>query len=516
MSKLTRLLTIGTAMALMLSAAPSALAAAASTQAPETKPVVALHAGMSGKIRGMVPAARGPAGFPHRPKPVDLAGTNFASTGNLSYFGGPVMRSNSTYAIYWEPAGSTVSANYSTLINGFLANVAAVSGATTNVYSSDTQYYDGSGPIAYSSSFGGSYIDTSTPIPDDCSGQYASSGVTVSGCVTDADIQAEVSRAITANGWTPGPTTEFFLFTPRNVGSCLTSSSTTCAYTYYCAYHSNYLDGSSRQVLYANQPYTDTTGVGAPGACDSEQHPNGDWADATISVLSHEHNESITDPFGNAWHDSSGNENGDKCAWNFGAALGSTAYGQYNQQIGTGRYYLQQEWSNDSSSCVLAYASTAPVVSSFTPGSGAVKTTVTISGANFTGATAVKFNGISATFSVKSSSTITTSVPKSATSGPITVITAKGTTTSASWFWVSPTITGLSSTSGKVGAVIAISGTNFTGASSVKFNGVAASFSVTSATKISATVPSGATTGHLTVTTPAGTVSSSRSFTVLA
>jgi hypothetical protein len=48
-----------------------------------------------------------------------------------------------------------------------------------------------------------------------------------------------------------------------------------------------------------------------------------------------------------------GYENGDKCAWNLGYALGRTAYGSYNQQIGTGKYYLQQEWSNAHRMCVL-------------------------------------------------------------------------------------------------------------------------------------------------------------------
>ena len=94
---------------------------------------------------------------------------------------------------------------------------------------------------------------------------------------------------------------------------------------------------------------------GCAGACDSGQHPNGDWADATLNVASHEHNEAITDPNGNAWYDSGVNENGDKCAWNFGTSLGSTGFGQYNQVIGTGKYYLQQEWSNASSSCVPGY-----------------------------------------------------------------------------------------------------------------------------------------------------------------
>jgi len=90
-----------------------------------------------------------------------------------------------------------------------------------------------------------------------------------------------------------------------------------------------------------------------PAACDSGQHPNSSDADATINVASHEHNEAITDPLGTAWFDQRGYENGDKCAWNFGTALGGTSGHQYNQAIGSGRYYLQQEWSNQTSRCVL-------------------------------------------------------------------------------------------------------------------------------------------------------------------
>lgn len=68
--------------------------------------------------------------------------------------------------------------------------------------------------------------------------------------------------------------------------------------------------------------------------------------------------------------------------------------------------------------------------------------------------------------------------------------------------------------SGKVGASIQILGTNLTGATAVSFNGVAAAFTVNSATLISATVPAGATTGVVTVTTPAGTLKSNTRFRV--
>lgn len=82
---------------------------------------------------------------------------------------------------------------------------------------------------------------------------------------------------------------------------------------------------------------------------------------------------------------------------------------------------------------------TAPTISSFSPGSGAVGTSVTISGANFTGASAVRFNGTAASYTVNSASQITATVPSGATTGPISVVTASGTATSAGTFTVTTT-----------------------------------------------------------------------------
>ena len=80
-----------------------------------------------------------------------------------------------------------------------------------------------------------------------------------------------------------------------------------------------------------------------------------------------------------------------------------------------------------------------------------------------------------------------------------------------------PTISSFTPVSGPIGQLVTITGTNFTGASSVKFNGTTATnFTVvnSNATAITATVPTGASSGKITVTTPRGTATSTANFTV--
>ncbi|MBV8257627.1 MAG: hypothetical protein JO073_07385 [Actinobacteria bacterium] len=261
--------------------------------------------------------------------------------GPLRYHGGPVQHSQTVYAIYWIPSGYSIATNYDGWINWFLYSVGVDSGKTSNVYYADTQYGDTSGPGAYRVSWGGTYTDRN-PLPSSgCTDSYTSV------CVTDAQLQAELQKAIAAAGWTPGPNKEFFVFTAKGIGSCYSAGS--CAFSNYCAYHSWFGSGSST-TIYANMPYADT----APPACDAgaQYHPNGNDADPEISLISHEQNETITDQFGNAWYDLIGYEDGDKCAWIFGGSTGSTAYGQYNQTINGYHYYVQEEYSNATSSCV--------------------------------------------------------------------------------------------------------------------------------------------------------------------
>jgi hypothetical protein len=172
------------------------------------------------------------------------------------------------------------------------------------------------------------------------------------------------------------------------------------------------------------------------------------------------------------------------------------------------RYYLHN---------FLPLGGLAPAITSFSPTSGPVGVEVTITGARFSGATNVAFNGTPAPgFVVDSSTQIRARVPAGASTGRITVTTSTGTGTSATDFvvLVPPTITSFTPTSGPVGTVVTISGRGFTGTTAVAFNGVTASFTVVSDAQLRATVPSGAATGRIRVTNGAGSVESGSVFTV--
>jgi hypothetical protein len=483
----------------------------------------------SSRILGVVPASR----TGHHPRHGDFAASAFAATDNLAYHGGPVMHTNKTYAIYWVPPGYSVSPNYQKLIDQYLGDVAAASGASSNVYASDTQYSDSvNGNILYSATspdmFGGSYLDTSALPPDGCVDQYTSV------CLSDAQLQAEIQRVATLEGWARNPTTMFLLFTADDIGSCIDDgTSGVCSFEYYCAYHSN-LGTGPNELLYGNIPYADFF-LGL--FCDAGQQPNGDDADATINLVSHEHNEAITDPLGTAWYDSSGNENGDKCAWDFGTQLGSTPNGQYNQVINGHFYELQQEWSNDGSQCVLTYQQAnqpppPPTVTSTSPPSvaqGATSQNVGVVGTNFLSGASVSFSGTGITvnstaFVDASHLTANVTVSGTATTGArnVTVTNPGGGSGSCTGcFSVTaaqaqpPTIAGFSPSRGRVGTNVSITGTNFNSVNAVSFNGVnAVSFTRVSATRVTVIVPKGATTGPIRVVTPAGTAVSATSFRV--
>jgi uncharacterized repeat protein (TIGR03803 family) len=157
-----------------------------------------------------------------------------------------------------------------------------------------------------------------------------------------------------------------------------------------------------------------------------------------------------------------------------------------------------------------------PQLKSFTPASGIVGASVTITGVSVTQATKVTIGGKAATFTANSDSQITATIPAGAKTGQkITITTPGGAATSATTLTVLPSISGFSPSSGPVGTLVKITGNTFTGTTSVKFGGIAAtSFTVVKDTEVDATVPTGAVTGPIAVTTAAGTATSATNFTV--
>jgi Leucine-rich repeat (LRR) protein len=157
-----------------------------------------------------------------------------------------------------------------------------------------------------------------------------------------------------------------------------------------------------------------------------------------------------------------------------------------------------------------------PVILSFSPGSGLVGSSVTIIGQYFVSVSSVKFNNVSATFTVNSSTQITATVPVGATTGPIKVITATGEVESVSEYYVTmltPVITSFTPIAGLVGSTVIITGNYFVDLTDVNFNGITATYTVNSVTQITATVPAGTTTGPITITTDLGTVTSDTDYT---
>jgi large repetitive protein len=150
-----------------------------------------------------------------------------------------------------------------------------------------------------------------------------------------------------------------------------------------------------------------------------------------------------------------------------------------------------------------------------------------VKGTKFVNVSEVDFNGLAGDNLVVGpapGTSLTVKVPTGATTGPITVVNDKGDGTSKASFLVvdAPIINSFTPTAGKprvgtkVGTTVTITGTSFIGTTNVTFNGTPApGFKVTGNTKITATVPAGATTGPIVVTNASGDSDPSDDFNVI-
>ena len=158
-------------------------------------------------------------------------------------------------------------------------------------------------------------------------------------------------------------------------------------------------------------------------------------------------------------------------------------------------------------------SSTLVSIIDFTPKIGLAGTVVTIYGTGFSttpSSNTVTFNGTVAVVSSSTETQIVTTVPAGATTGLISVTTSAGSDSSDTAFVIGtngPTITSFSPSVGVAGTGVTITGQNFESvphANRARFNGTLATITASTATSISTSVPTGATSGRISVTTPAG------------
>jgi hypothetical protein len=191
-------------------------------------------------------------------------------------------------------------------------------------YGVNTTYYDGANNhVANSVTYGGAVFDN----------------YSLGASLDDNAIFNIVSSAID-NGFLPTDANGvyFVLISPD-----VAETSGFC--TSYCGWHSW---GTFNNVL-SQYSFVGST-LACPGGCEGApgNAPNGnEGADGMASIMTHELDESVTDPHGDAWYDASGNEVGDLCNFQFGGQLYTTANGSIaNVHLGSRDCLVQEDWVN--------------------------------------------------------------------------------------------------------------------------------------------------------------------------
>ncbi len=224
---------------------------------------------------------------------------------NMTYHGGKIMTTATTLAIFRGTSWGTYTGDKITGIDSWYTGYNGSNYAKTS-----TEYTGSNGTVGSVTTHQGHLIDTAAE---------TSNGNTTT-------VLNEVCSALTANGVTIDPNGNgyYALYSDKPRGNAG-----------YCAYHSaGTCNGKAIQFAFfwkldgdAGCNPSDTSGLHSQGLA------------AIANVSGHELAEAMTDPANpGAWYDSSGNENGDKCAWTFGAPLVTFSNGS--------QWKIQGEWSN--------------------------------------------------------------------------------------------------------------------------------------------------------------------------
>jgi hypothetical protein len=249
----------------------------------------------------------------------------------ISYHGGPVI--HGTTNVYYIWYGDWASQNAGA--NALLTNLAQHIGGS-GYFNINTTYYSGS--VTHS------YVSNSVNYAGSTTDSY-SKGKTLS----DQNIQDIVAAAISGGRLPKDTNAVYFVLTTPDV----TESSGFC--TQYCGWHTHgTISGSDIKYAFIGDPETQ-----CPSGCEEQtaSSPNNNpGADGMASIISHELEEAVSDPDLNAWYDSTGQENADKCAWTFGTTYHASNGSLYNQVWGGVQYLIQRNWVNASGGfCATSY-----------------------------------------------------------------------------------------------------------------------------------------------------------------
>ncbi|HWZ45183.1 MAG TPA: hypothetical protein VNW97_17030 [Candidatus Saccharimonadales bacterium] len=274
-----------------------------------------------------------PTGEGHSVRPA-APGSFAVVTGNgINYNGGPVMKGNPVpvYVIWygnWNGTGSNTAATR-TAIEHFFATI-----GNSAIEKVNSTYGDTTGNVSGNVSFGGSTIVSSTTN------------------LTDTSLRSTVGNAISSRALPNDPNGVYFVLTSSNINE----TSGFC--TQYCGFHTHAtLSGSDIKYSFVGNVDRCPSGCEIQTTGPNSAATGQGGIDGMANVISHELEETISDPDLNAWFDSNGQENGDKCNFNFGAtstcnsnglctAAGTSAKAKFNQTFGNHDYMLQQNWRN--------------------------------------------------------------------------------------------------------------------------------------------------------------------------
>jgi Phosphate-induced protein 1 conserved region len=272
----------------------------------------------------MVPNGKGWGEQSEDLAPGEAAVNQSVITGNgISYHGGPVMPGTVNVYFIW----------YGNWTNGPHASDSQTTKSLIDILF-DSGGMGGSGYALINSTYGDS---THNVTGDFVLAASTTNNYSKGKQLSDSAVQSVVSSAITSHALPSDTNGIYFVLTSSDV----TETSGFCLF--YCGWHKRAtIAGADIKYAFVGNPDR------CPSACEAQtKSPNGDsGADAMASIMAHETEEAISDPDLNAWYDSSGSENADKCAWKFGPTTGRVGSGAYNQTFGGHNWLIQMNWEN--------------------------------------------------------------------------------------------------------------------------------------------------------------------------